>query len=74
MDREVDLWPSVVWRPGVPRPSNHTFSGNEWLFGFGAPGLQTNTWPTQTLRDPFDVEWSQCSVPGLVLTGISTWP
>ncbi len=35
-DSEVVFWPSVFWRPGVPRPTNHTFSRNEWLFGFAA--------------------------------------
>ncbi len=41
-----DFWPCVFWRPGTPRATNtHTFSGREWLFGLGTPGLQKTTWP-----------------------------
>ncbi len=31
-----------VWRPGVPRPTNHTFSRNDWFFGLAAFGGKAN--------------------------------
>ncbi len=42
-------------RPGVPRPKNHTCSGASLFFGLGSPGLQTTTWPKQTLRYPWEI-------------------
>ncbi len=32
-------------RLGAPRQTNHTFSGTEWFFGLGTPGLRKTTWP-----------------------------
>ncbi len=31
--RSVFLAKCFCWRPGVPRPNNHTFSRDEWFFG-----------------------------------------
>ncbi len=48
---------AVFWRPGAPKPKNHTYSGRErereWLFGLGAPGLQKITWPKKHFGNPF---------------------
>ncbi len=44
--------------PKAARPKNHSCLENVWLFGLGTPGLQKTTWPTQTLRDPFEEERS----------------
>ena len=35
-------WRSVFWRPGVPRPKNHTFSRKYWCIGLAAEGGKAN--------------------------------
>jgi hypothetical protein len=40
---EVFFWPGSFWRPGAPRPKNHTFSRKSWLSGLDAEGGKTNT-------------------------------
>ncbi len=40
------------WRPGLPRPKNHSFPENVWLLGLGTPGLQKTTWPKKHFGIP----------------------
>ncbi len=39
--------------PSAARQNNQEFLESVWFRGLGTPGLQKNTWPTKTLRDPF---------------------
>jgi hypothetical protein len=40
--------------PSAARPENHSFLENVWVFGFGTPGLQKNTWPKNHFGIPLN--------------------
>ncbi len=42
----------VCWRPGAPRPNNHTFPRKDWFAGLAKP--PKNHLAKKPLRDPFD--------------------
>ncbi len=37
---EVAFGQVFFWRPGVPRPKNHTMFRHEWFFGLAAEGAK----------------------------------
>ncbi len=41
--------------PSAAKPKSHSLPENVWFLGLGTPGLQNNTWPTKTLRDPVEI-------------------
>ncbi len=53
MDPEVVFWPSLFWRPGVPRQQNHTCSRNARFFGRAAEGGRAKNPPVSGKRVVF---------------------